>query len=294
MINNETNLTQVTSPTFGFSGDYKVTDGPALAANGNSVITYTTTDAVVTAEADDDDDDDDDTSTSVTDDDDDEVGHVSAKEDAWTPPTREDYEKLLAAKSKADSEAAARKRFLRDANLDPKTGKAIVKPTLDLGLDDDDDDDVTDTSTPAKDGQKSGFDRLKFEKQAQRTLEREVAKAERTARSSSYSLIAEVPAVLEEAGWNGKNLKRMIKFLDLDEVEIDADGDVDYDSLSALVAELKKDLPEFFKRTRMRDAAKEAADSETVGGGKKQAPASIDEQDWRARMKDVIRKQGIA
>jgi hypothetical protein len=43
-------------------------------------------------------------------------------------------------RSKADSEAAARKRFLRDAGFDPKTGKAIEKPTLEV--DDDDDDTV--------------------------------------------------------------------------------------------------------------------------------------------------------
>jgi hypothetical protein len=69
------------------------------------------------------------------------------------------------------------------------------------------------------------------------------------------------------AGWNGKNLPRMIKLLDLDSVEIDEDG-VDYDALEAQVTELKRDFPEFFKRTRMKDAAKEVADTGVAGGGR--------------------------
>lgn len=231
------------------------------------------------------DDDDDDDSSSDSDEDDSSTVTTQAA-DKWVPPTREDYDKLLAAKSKADSEAAARKRFLRDANLDPKTGKPVEKPSFEL----EDDGDET-SATDQK--ETSGFDKLKFEKQAQRTLEREVAKAERIARSTSYSLIAEVPAALEDAGWNGKNLPRMIKLLDLDVVEVDADG-VDVDTLAQQVTELKKDFPEFFKRTRMRDAAKEVADTEAVGGGKKEAPASVDEQDWKARMKASLRAQGLA
>src|SRR5690606_16934120 len=56
--------------------------------------------------------------------------------DSWTPPSKEEFEKILAAKAKADSEAAARKRFLREAGLDPKTGKPVSKPQVkfDLGL----------------------------------------------------------------------------------------------------------------------------------------------------------------
>lgn len=279
MISNETAI----ETTTGISLPPKTIVG--YRDNGMPIYNVAGGSGEVTVGSDDDDDDDDDSSTSSEDDDDDDTATSQAK-DKWVPPTREDYDKLLAAKSKADSEAAARKRFLRDANLDPKTGKPIEKPSFEL----EDDDDATDTDqkevTP-------GFNREKFEKQAQRTLEREVAKAERTARSSSYSLIAEVPAALEDAGWNGKNLPRMVRLLDLDTVEVDADG-VDIDTLSHQVSELKKDFPEFFKRTRMRDAAKEVADAEAVGGGKKEAPAAVDETDWKARMKQVVRKQGLA
>jgi hypothetical protein len=223
-----------------------------------------------------------------TDDDDDDVDdsddNGTDSDDAWTPPSKEEWEKTLAAKAKADSESAARKRFLRAAGYDPKTGEKVNKPSIQLeGVEDTD-------VTPKKDEPAvdkkadTGFDREKFEKQFQRQLDREVSKAERTGRASAYPLIHEVPNALEEAGWNGKNLPRMIKLLDLDSLSIDDSG-IDPDELNEQVAELKRDFPEFFKRARMKDAAKEVADTKAVGGGKKQAPASEEDLDWKAKMK---------
>ena len=231
----------------------------------------------------------------VDDDDDDNSDDTDDKsDDDWTPPTREDFQKLLDAKKKADSEAAQRKRWMRDAGLDPKTGKAVAKPSVDLGDDDDDDTDVVPNAKKKDDVDTDDLlkqSREKLEKTFQRQLERETAKAETRGRSTAYSLITEVPSALEEAGWNGKNLPRMIKLLDLDSVEIDADG-VDADALANQVAELKKDFPEFFKRSRMKDAAKDIADTGAVGGGKKQAPASEEDMDWKTRMRLQLQNPG--
>lgn len=231
----------------------------------------------------------------VDDDDDDNSDDTDDKsDDDWTPPTREDFQKLLDAKKKADSEAAQRKRWMRDAGLDPKTGKAVAKPSVDLGDDDDDDTDVVPNAKKKDDVDTDDLlkqSRDKLEKTFQRQLERETAKAETRGRSTAYSLITEVPSALEEAGWNGKNLPRMIKLLDLDSVEIDEDG-VDAEALANQVAELKKDFPEFFKRSRMKDAAKDIADTGTVGGGKKQAPASEEDMDWKARMRLQLQNPG--
>lgn len=247
--------------------------GTIVGYRGNGMPIYNVAGGADDVVIDDDTDDDDDS-------DDSDAGNSDA--DTWTPPTKEDYEKLMAAKQKADSEAAARKRFLREAGLDPKSGKPIAKPSL-LANEDDDDTDDSD-----RDDKKSpGFNREKFEKQFQRQLERETQKAERSGRTSAYSLIHEVPSALEEAGWNGKNLPRMIKLLDLDSVEIDSDG-IDADALAEQVSELKKDFPEFFKRARMKEAVKEVADTATAGGGKKQAPASEEDQDWKSRLKAQI------
>lgn len=218
--------------------------------------------------------------------DDDDAASTTPDADKWTPPTRDDYEALLAAKRKSDSEAAARKRYLRDAGLDPKTGQPTKKPSIEL----DDDSDSDDSSTTEKKDE-TGFSKEKFEKQYQRQLEREIAKAERDARASSYSLISAVPNALEDAGWNGRNLPRMLKLLDLDSVEIDSEG-VDVEALSQQVTELKKDFPEFFKRSRMKEAVKDVADSSTVGGGMKKAPASEEEQDFKTRMKNQVLRGG--
>lgn len=224
-------------------------------------------------------DDDDESGVSIdsgsadSDDDDDEDDRN--EQDSWTPPSREDYLKLIADKKKADSEAAARKRFLRDAGLDPKTGVKVEKPTVELE-DEDDDEDSTKES--------KGFNKEKYVQQFERQLEREVSKAERSGRVSAYALIHEVPAALETAGWNGKNLARMTRLLELDDLEIDSDG-IDAEALVSKVDGLKKDFPEFFKRTRMKDAAKEVADTAAVGGGAKQAPASEEDLDWKAKMK---------
>jgi hypothetical protein len=52
-----------------------------------------------------------------------------------------------------------------------------------------------------------------------------------------------------------------------------------------MVTELKKDFPEFFKRTRMKEAVKEVADTGVAGGGRKKAPASEEDMDWKTRMR---------
>ncbi|MFN2637838.1 MAG: phage scaffolding protein [Gemmatimonadaceae bacterium] len=235
-------------------------------------------------EVDTDDDDDDDTDATDVDEQDDS----DDDKDKWVPPSKEDFDKLLAAKSKADSEAAARKRFLRDAGLDPKTGKAVPKREvkIDLGFGDDsaDDDDEPQDKGPSKD------DLVRTQREVQRQVEREIAKAEQAERRRAAALISAVPSALEEAGWNGRNMPRMLKLLDLDSVEVDSDGDIE--GLQDQIDELKKDFPEFFKRQRMKEAAKEVADTKTVGGGKKSVAASEETLDFATRLKNQLYKQG--
>lgn len=235
--------------------------GTIIGYRVNGQPVYNIAGGSVDVSPDDDDDDDDDNDDSDDSDDD--------EKDEWVPPTKEDFEKLVAAKQKADSEAAARKRYLREAGFDPKTGKAVQKPKVELNLNDDDDDDDDEPVVRTK-AKKPEFDAGKTQKDLQRQLEREVARAEQSERRRSTALIAAVPEALEDAGWNGRNMNRMLKLLDLDSVDVDSDGEVD--GLKDQIEELKKDFPEFFKRQRMKEAAKEIADTKTIGGGKKKAP----------------------
>jgi hypothetical protein len=233
----------------------------------------------------------------LVDDDDDDAEDSDDDEDvkdSWTPPSKEEFDKILAAKAKADSEAAARKRFLREAGLDPKTGKPVSKPQVkfDLGLDDDDDSDDEDEVEKPR-GRKSDvspnstqLDPKKIQRELDRQLEREVARTEQRERDRALTLLVAVPEALEDAGFNPKNLKRALKLLDLDSVSVDSDGEIE--GLNEQIDELKQDFPEFFKRTRMRDAAKEVADTKTVGGGKKTAPASEENLDFATRLRNQL------
>lgn len=208
-------------------------------------------------------------------------------EDEWVPPTKEEFDRILAAKAKADSEAAARKRFLREAGFDPKTGKPVSKPKITLEDLDDDDDDSDEEEVARK--VVKGETKAKSDKAFQRSLEREIAKTERRVRDEATTLMAAVPEALSEAGWNGKNLSRMLRLLDLDEIHVDSDGEID--GLTDQITELKADFPEFFKRTRMKEAAKEVADTKTVGGGRKQAPSAKENLSWTDRLRADLYRQ---
>lgn len=283
MISNETVMDTETT--------ISLPPGTILGYRGNGMPIYNiaggASDAVSAGNDADDDDDD----ASASDDSDDDSD--DSDEDDFVPPSREQWEQLLAAKRKSDSESAARKRFLRDNGIDPKTGKPNKqKVVLDDLDDDDDDDDDTDVAAQAKaalDAAK-GVSRAKQEKTFQRQLEREVAKTERRVRDQSAVLIAAVPTALQEEGWNGKNLQRILKLMDLDNVSVDEDGEVD--GLFEEIEELKKDFPEFFKRTRMKDAAKDIPDAKAVGGGKKTAAPAQKDQSWVDQLKGSIYGNG--
>ncbi len=223
----------------------------------------------------------------VTESDDDEEDDDSEEvEDDYVPPTKEEFQKILAAKQKADSEAAARKRFLRDAGLDPKTGKAITKPKVEFDLEDDDEDEEDEKPKKAEVKPTSKFDAKAAMREAQRQLEREVLNVETRERDRALVLVSAVPEALSDAELNPKYLKRALKHLDLNSVEVDSDGDIE--GLEEQIAELKADFPEFFKRTRMKDAAKEVADTKTVGGGAKKVAASEENLDFATRLKNQL------
>lgn len=252
-------------------------------ANGKPIYNIAGGDGRIEVGSDDDDDDDD-----VDDNDDDDSDNDDKNE--WVPPSKEEFEKLMAAKSKADSEAAARKRFLRDAGLDPKTGKPVSKPKVEFDLDDDSDDEGDDDTRKPEAKSPSQVDVRKTQRDLQRQLEREVAKAETRERERALTLVSAVPEALSEAELNPKYLKRALKLMDLDSVEVDSDGEVD--GLLEQIDELKKDFPEFFKRTRMKDAAKDVADVKTVGGGRKKAPESKANLGWADQIAAAIQRGG--
>lgn len=227
------------------------------------------------------DDDDDDTkkvSTSHTDDDDDDDDDDEPDEDVYTPPSKEQWEKLVAEKKKVDSESAARKRLLREAGINPKDGTPLkTTPKLSVAADDDDSTKDAGQQVDKRTVDSSG-DAKALQQRLQREMERNLLDQEKDVRTEernrSKTLMSALPEALQAEGWNGKAMPRILKLLDLDSVEVDEDG---VNGLDDQIQELKTDFPEFFKRTRMKDAADKVADRRTAGGGtKKTSPAKVD------------------
>lgn len=179
-----------------------------------------------------------------------EVDTIDSEEtvDDWTPPTREEYEDLLAKKKRADSEAASRKRWLRDNGFDPKTGEKLGKTT------DEKSDDETDASVKVL---------------------REKAIAFKT-----KTLVTEIPFALTEAGIPTDKHRRAMAFLDMTVVDVDSDGELD--GLAEQIESLRVDFPEFFKRTRMKDVAS----AKTVGAGNKTTESTKTERSWEDQVRD--------
>lgn len=228
----------------------------------------------------------------VDDDDDDEDDDDTEPEDDWTPPSKDEWEKLVADKRKADSESAQRKRLLREAGINPKDGSPL-KTTPKLSAVSDDDDTSDEGNGPAKRTVDSAEDAKALQRRLQREMERNLLDQETQIRGEernrSRTLMSAIPEALNSEGWNGKAMPRILKLLDLDALEVDEDGVA---GLNEQVAELKQDFPEFFRRTRMKEAAEKVADRKTAGGGRKQSsPAKMDGS-WAENIARALHPEG--
>lgn len=186
--------------------------------------------------------------------------------DDWEPPSREAFEKLLADKKKADGEAATRRKYLRQHGIDPKTGqKAQADPEPD------------DEPAAVKDAPAAGPSAAEIRRQ----VEKAAAEAELRGMRKTKTLVTGVNSALSEAGWNGTRLGSLMKLVDLDEVDIDDDGEIT--GLTEQIDQVKTDFPELFKRTRT------PAGSSNSGGasGQNGAPAvKVDTADKPAPKKE--------
>lgn len=154
--------------------------------------------------------------------------------DDWQPPTREEWEAQQAKLKTASGEAAARRKYLRAHGIDPKTGQKIQT----------DPDPEPDDETVSKDDTPRGPSQVEIRRQ----IEKATTEAELRGRRQTRALVTGVNAALAESGWNGQRLGSLMKLLDLDEVDVDDDGEVT--GLAEQLDEIKREWPEFFKRTR--------------------------------------------
>lgn len=187
--------------------------------------------------------------------------------DDWTPPTKEEWETHQEKLRLASAEAGTRRKFLRAAGYDPKTGQKINP-----------DPEPDDEPEPAaKDTPVAGPSPAEIRRQ----VEKAAAEAELRGMRKTKTLVTGVNSALAEAGWNGTRLSSLMKLVDLDEVDIDDDGEIT--GLTEQIDQVKTDFPELFKRTR------NPAGSSNSGGtsGQNGAPAvKVDTADKPAPKKE--------
>lgn len=170
--------------------------------------------------------------------------------DDWTPPTREEWETSQTKLRTATGEAAARRKYLREHGIDPKTG-AKLNPNPD----------PVDEPAAAKDDAPRGLSQAEVQRAVDKAVTETQLKGSRQMRTFAVGF----NKALSDAGWNGTRVDSLMKLLDLDDVDID-DGEIT--GLTEQIDGLKQDWPEFFKRQRSTPA------NPSAGSGQNGAPAA--------------------
>lgn len=155
-------------------------------------------------------------------------------EDEWKPPTREEYEELLAAKAKADGEAATRRKYLKQHGINPRTGERTA-PTPAPS-----DDEPEEQTAAARQGEEP---RGQSPAEVKRAVEKAQAEGRIEGMRGAKKLVSNFNSALSEAGWNGRRLELIMPLVDFDDVDPD-----DPDDLKERVERAKKLYPEGFKR----------------------------------------------
>lgn len=173
--------------------------------------------------------------------------------DDWAPPTREEYETTLAKLRTASGEAAARRKYLKQHGIDPKTGTKI----------DAEPEPAPDPEPAAASGQ-PGLSQADVD----RRVNRAVAEAKIEGMRGAKKLATNFLGALSEAGWNGTRLDLIMPLSDLDGADAD-----DPDDLAERVDNVKKLFPEGFTPTR-RTRNPAASSNGTASSGQNGAPAA--------------------
>lgn len=195
--------------------------------------------------------------------------------DDWTPPTREEWEAQQAKLKAASGEAAARRKYLRAHGIDPKTGEKLKA----------DEPDEPEPVTAQDQQQPQGVSAA----EVKRAVEKAAAEAELRGRRQTRALVTGVNAALAEAGWNGQRLNSLMKLIDLDDVDIESDGEIT--GLSEQIESIKSEWPEFFKRTRNSATAAGGAGGSGQNGvaaakvdAADKKPPAPEPKDWAERL----------
>jgi hypothetical protein len=177
-----------------------------------------------------------------------EPGPAAEPADDWTPPTREEFEELIKEKAKLTGEAASRRKWLKAAGYDPKTGQKLQP------------EEPEPAPAASDDAQPQGLSQAEMKKQ----VDRAVAEAKIEGMRGAKKLVGAFNKALADAGWNGQRLELIMPLVDFDEVDLD-----DPEDLAERIESVKKLFPEGFKRTRQLSTPANGG----AGSGQNGAPA---------------------
>jgi hypothetical protein len=155
--------------------------------------------------------------------------------DDWTAPTRQEWEESQERLRAASAEAANRRKWLKAAGYDPKTGNKLQPDP---------------EPEPAAQAAKDTPQGL-TEADMKRAVEKAVTETQLKGVRQMRTFAVGFNKALSEAGWNGTRLDSLMRLLDLDDVDID-DGEIT--GLTEQLDTLKAEWPEFFKRVRSTTA----------------------------------------
>jgi hypothetical protein len=185
-------------------------------------------------------------------------------DDDWEPPTKEEWERTRSSLSKANKQAKNYRLKLRDAQR-------------------------TQSSAPSSDDSKDGKKDDSRAREQERERIRLDAETESETKWKSKVVQNAARAALKEAGLLGDS-KKLARLVDIDEVDVDEDGEVDEDSLAEQIEQIKEDYPELFSEDRDRErdrgyrrgrpASVTRIDAGNRGGGSpvRKTPATTAEQ----------------
>ncbi|MFD9464371.1 hypothetical protein [Streptomyces sp. NPDC060027] len=151
----------------------------------------------------------------------------------WTPPTREEWERVQSEKVRASAEARDRRKWLMAAGFSPRTGERLQP----------EEPDVTAPAVQQDDQQAQAANPADLK----RAVEKAVTEAQLTGRRQMRTFAVGFNKALTEAGWNGQRLDSLMKLIDVDDVDFDGGEIV---GLAEQLDGLKSEWPEFFRRTR--------------------------------------------
>lgn len=220
--------------------------------------------------------------------------------DDYTPPSKDEYKRMADALKKANGEAAQRRRWLDENGIDPRTGQRY-------DAEEDEEPQPRAQARPAAPAKKAATaaeeDTVEEDVKAGRQIsEADLAKLERERRIEGKRAAQReatltraltkkaTAAALSEAGWNGKGAGLIERMIDLTDVEVDDEGEII--GLAEQIAEVKTEMPEWFKKARVASArAANGSGAREVDGADKSGGTKVKPKDsngWLSKISEQI------